>query len=606
MRLLSRISICAVALCAAAAFGQAPEIEHRVEGEQKPWTSDEPRYAPRDFQFVVVSDNTGTPRPGIFREAMEKVELLQPSFVVSVGDLIEGYVDSREELDAQWDEFMAYLEPLSVPFFFAAGNHDVGRHLWHEVYEERIGPTYYYFVYQDVLFLILDSNDGPDRRTGYGDAQLEWAKGVLAEHEDVRWTFALQHKPFWISAPDEWGKVAPMLADRPHTVFAGHIHNYLHTEHQNIQYITMGTTGGGSALRGPALGEFDHVMWVTVTDEGPEMAALKLDGILPANLRTAELAEALRPFRARTAVTATTVMEEGDRFSEGEFEIAVLNPWDKPLRFHGLIEAQPSLEVQPSAIQSMVLPGETFTATVRVSAYDSLAVSEVQPVVLHWSGVYDKFNAPPIRLNDTLRMFVETERKLPVTDGVTVDGDLDDWDELPYVVNQPGAVFTNEQAWKGPQDGRYRFGIARGNEMVYAAIEMFDDAVSTDGTKLWQDFAAIFLRPAVDDEDAGVRVVAGPDMRDEEIADYEGMDEGTSRDRGVTAAITVGDGRLVYEFAVPIELIDVDGDWDRLQVNVGVNDFDPSDARLGVSLITWRPRWDSPAHFPDSGLFVWR
>ena len=49
---------------------------------------------------------------------MEKSELLQPAFIMSVGDLIDG-VDSEREgaaalLERQWTEFMTYLEKHKV------------------------------------------------------------------------------------------------------------------------------------------------------------------------------------------------------------------------------------------------------------------------------------------------------------------------------------------------------------------------------------------------------------------------------------------------------------------------------------------------------------
>src|SRR5206468_2697058 len=61
----------------------------RVE-EKNPWTNLELNNKERDFQFVIVTDRTGGHRPGVFGEAVRKINLLQPEFVISVGDLIEG------------------------------------------------------------------------------------------------------------------------------------------------------------------------------------------------------------------------------------------------------------------------------------------------------------------------------------------------------------------------------------------------------------------------------------------------------------------------------------------------------------------------------------
>ncbi len=44
---------------------------------------------PADFQFAIVSDRTGGHRARIFSRAIEQLNLMQPEFVVSVGDLIE-------------------------------------------------------------------------------------------------------------------------------------------------------------------------------------------------------------------------------------------------------------------------------------------------------------------------------------------------------------------------------------------------------------------------------------------------------------------------------------------------------------------------------------
>ena len=39
-----------------------------------------------------------------FKLAMGQLNLLQPEFVINVGDMIEGYSDDKAELNAEWDE----------------------------------------------------------------------------------------------------------------------------------------------------------------------------------------------------------------------------------------------------------------------------------------------------------------------------------------------------------------------------------------------------------------------------------------------------------------------------------------------------------------------
>ena len=71
-----------------------------------------------------------------------------------------------------------------------------------------------------------------------------------------------------------------LLAGRNYTVFAGHHHRYGKWLKNGNRYFRLATTGGQSALAGPEAGQFDHVMWVTMTTGGPVVCNLLLDGIL--------------------------------------------------------------------------------------------------------------------------------------------------------------------------------------------------------------------------------------------------------------------------------------------------------------------------------------
>ena len=49
--------------------------------------------------------------------------------------------------------------------------------------------------------------------------------------------------------------------------------------------IFLATTGGGIKLRDIKYGEFDHFMFVTITESGPYFTNLMLDGIEDKNIR---------------------------------------------------------------------------------------------------------------------------------------------------------------------------------------------------------------------------------------------------------------------------------------------------------------------------------
>src|SRR5262245_33079512 len=101
----------------------APALAVRSE-DRNPWTHTRLNNDPNEFQFVIVSDRTGGHRPGVFSRAVEKLNLLQPEFVLSVGDLIEGGNKGEDKLDAEWKELDGYVSRLKMPFFYVPGNHD--------------------------------------------------------------------------------------------------------------------------------------------------------------------------------------------------------------------------------------------------------------------------------------------------------------------------------------------------------------------------------------------------------------------------------------------------------------------------------------------------
>ena len=248
----------------------------------KPWTDRTLYSDPRHFQFVIVSDRTGGHRDGVFQAALSKINDLRPEFVISVGDLIEGYTQNLEQIDREWKEFNGFLEPLAMRFFYVPGNHDIWDAQSRQEWEQRFGASYYQFIYKNVLFLCLNSEDGGS--TQLGEEQVAFVEKTLRENSDVRWTLIFLHKALWAyqqqGRPTLWNRVDEALGGRPHTVFAGHRHQYAAHQRDNYKYYELATTGGGSSLAGPVHGRFDHVVWVTMDESGPILANLQLDGIL--------------------------------------------------------------------------------------------------------------------------------------------------------------------------------------------------------------------------------------------------------------------------------------------------------------------------------------
>jgi hypothetical protein len=287
----------------------------------KPWTTKDFRNNPDNFQFAIIGDRTGGANAQeTFKLAMDQINLLQPEFVINVGDLIEGYAETRDELNLMWDEADSLTGKLEMPFFYTIGNHDVSTPEMKEVWLERHGADYYHFVYKDVLFMVLNSEDGsrptppenimedlkkynklkvedPEAASKlleefmtseaviaalgqpveFPEKQMDWIKKTLAENTDVRWTFFFMHEPCWENPSESFKEIEEMVKDRGHTFFGGHLHYYDYDNIDGFEYITMGPAGASFHHDGP--GNVDHIMWVTMTGDGPQMGNIALKGI---------------------------------------------------------------------------------------------------------------------------------------------------------------------------------------------------------------------------------------------------------------------------------------------------------------------------------------
>lgn len=289
-------------------------FEHGLDTDAVPWTHERFDDAPGQFTFAVFADLNGGERDGVFSVAAAQLALLRPELVLNVGDLIEGAAEDAADLAREWDSFDERADVIPAPVFRVGGNHDLTGPVRREVWAERYGPHYYHFLYKDVLFLVLDTEDHAATRlremldagsttvqalvagiagadspgrdpvlehaTGnIGRAQSAHFRKVLAENADVRWTMLFMHKPMWQGAQDpDFVALEDAMTDRPYTVFSGHHHSMSHATRNGRDYITLGTTGGFQVRDDPM--SFDHITLVTVADDGPSIAHLRLDGVL--------------------------------------------------------------------------------------------------------------------------------------------------------------------------------------------------------------------------------------------------------------------------------------------------------------------------------------
>ena len=260
----------------------------KINSENKPWTYEHVNDHKNKFNFVVVTDRTGGERKGIWQKGIDKINLMQPAFVVSVGDLINGYTKDLDKINTEWEEFNSLVKKLEMPFFYVAGNHDYTNEVMENEWFKRFGSDYYHFLYKNILFICLNSEHGYTalKNPDLGEEQVKFVEKILKKNTNVDWTMIFMHQPLWLKESGKnWLKVENLLKGRDHSVFTGHHHKYkLHQRNKN-DYFVLATMGGGSELRGIEYGEFDHFMFITMTERGPYFSNLMLDGIEDKNIR---------------------------------------------------------------------------------------------------------------------------------------------------------------------------------------------------------------------------------------------------------------------------------------------------------------------------------
>ena len=289
-------------------------FQHDIEEGPIPWTSAIFEPTEEDFTFAIISDLNGGEREGVYSAAVEQLNALDPTFVLSVGDLIDGGTEDTLQLAKEWDSFENRTSKLKMPFFHLGGNHDLTNLTMRSIWKQRFGPRYYHFIYDNVLFLMMDSEDYEEQRMidiyearakalkviagqiegvyeeteyfgmqernvgGMSSEQLNYFRDVLEKYPNVAWTFVLMHKPLWQRKDDKGlNPLENLLADRPYTVINGHIHSFSHRVRKGRDYIILGTTGGGQNAKDSMA--FDHISLIRMANE-PIITHLKMDGIL--------------------------------------------------------------------------------------------------------------------------------------------------------------------------------------------------------------------------------------------------------------------------------------------------------------------------------------
>lgn len=369
-------------------FVQAQVFKSDANLDKKPWTNLNFRNDPNNFQFIILSDRNGGSRPGVFEDAIQKINLMQPEFVLSVGDLIAGYSTDTAAIARQWKEVNGMISKLQMPFFYLPGNHDITNKIMEKEWEKRYGNRYYSFNYKNTLFIILDSNDDDDYNLTR--PQTDFVLKTLKDNEQARWTFILMHHPIWTyDTHGRFEEIESALKNRKYTVIAGHEHHYHQAERNGRNYYILSTTGAGSALRGTYFGEFDHIAWMTMTDNGPIMANLRLDGILPHDVSNEQTEKLAQPLIQNARLNHVLLCNSGPQFTNGTLYLSFKNPTDSKLLIDINFFHHHQLQIKTPTVKMVAEPGKDSFVEVELQASKPIDYDKLDLLMFDWQIRYD-------------------------------------------------------------------------------------------------------------------------------------------------------------------------------------------------------------------------
>ena len=247
------------------------------------FTKQYPKAQENEFHFVVLGDSQFHDTAK-FNRIIDQTALLMPSFVIQVGDLIEGYNNDADAVEKEWSRFKNQINPLlPIPFLPVPGNHDVYNadrkvdKALERLYENHWGKLYKSFQYKNAHFFLINT-DSVEAQNAIGPKQMTWLdqelKGSSSTHK-----FAFMHKPaLLLKNTEALHKI--FLKHGVSHVFYGHHHHYHYVEKDGIHY-SMTNAAANMVHQESRAGGFHQLLQVSVSGPKVSVAVITADSIQP-------------------------------------------------------------------------------------------------------------------------------------------------------------------------------------------------------------------------------------------------------------------------------------------------------------------------------------
>ncbi len=457
------------------------------------------------FRFVVVGDRTGGCVAGVFPEIIDEVKLFAPDFVMCVGDLIHGYTGDTMSLHAQWDTLIGMVEQLSCPFYYVAGNHDIINEVDRAIYETRTGvKRYYSFDYANSHFIILDNTMTywtPPQEMD--EEQVQWLENDFQKNKDAENIFVFYHIPTYLYAlQSDTTEPLMELFDEygVSIVFTGHHHQYSYYNRNAVEYINVGSSGGGMGSRDYGRGHFFHYLFVTVKGSENNIAVVRKDNVFMRNLLTAsdlrvidrvdEEAVEIAPFMVRDGERSVTHDISATIHNFGPDSIVQPVIWDYDPARYTISPAGMSVEIASDAAKRY-----SFSVTVDDG-------SQIFPIP-HFAFLYP-FAYGKLCTSYTYLPIKRLKKVMKVKSAPVIDGKLESvWQKAVPIAHYGGYGWQPD-----PLDDRTEVYLCHDADNLYIAARCFEsdfsqltaDATEHDGATYSDDNLWFFFDTNMDQQ----------------------------------------------------------------------------------------------------------
>ena len=163
--------------------------------------------------------------------------------------------------------------------------------------------------------------------------------------------------------------------------------------------MCLATTGGGSPLLGNSFGSFDHLTWVTMSDEGPIITNLRLDGILPHDVANDETQLLTRKLLQSTQVKTDVFLDNPTDVQSGRAYITYHNASDQPLKVEGRFYHNHQITISPSSFSQVIAPHTTESIAFSIQAIQAFHSKEKVQLAYTGTMAYQDADYPDLSLS---------------------------------------------------------------------------------------------------------------------------------------------------------------------------------------------------------------